>query len=176
MKNIRIYGGEFQSELFDFKTTIFHKKRKEFCYAGDWSLYLNLNTGKLTQCYCGKEIDNIYANINEPLKLEPIGKHCTLAHCYNGHAFLTLGTIPELNTPTYADVRDRVNKNGEHWLQPEMRDFMSQKLKDNNQVYSSYQKQILELKRVLYTPKAIQKQIFRRLKRNSNEKINKGQV
>lgn len=161
--------GEFESELFDFKTSIFYKKRKEFCYAGDWSLYLNLNTGRLTQCYCGREIDNIYDNINESLKLEPIGTHCTLAHCYNGHAFLTLGTIPELDTPSYAEVRDRISTSGEHWLQPDMRDFMYQKLKDNNQTYSSYQKQILELKRILYTPRSIQKKISRRLKRNSHE-------
>ena len=161
--------GEFQSELFDFKTTIFYKKRKEFCYAGDWSLYLNLNTGKLTQCYCGRELDNIYNNVEKPLKLEPIGNHCTLAHCYNGHAFLTLGTIPELNTPSYSDVRDRVNKSGEHWLQPEMRDFMSQKLIDNNQTYGRYEKKVLEIKRSFHKVEAIQKKIARRLKRNSHE-------
>lgn len=161
--------GDFKSELFDFKTTIFYKKRKEFCYAGDWSLYLNLNTGKLTHCYCGRELDNIYNNIDKPLKLEAIGKHCTLAHCYNGHAFLTLGTIPELNTPTYAEVRDRVNTCGEHWLQPEMRDFMSQKLKDNNQTYSANEKIRLEVKRNLHKVGAIRKRISRKLKRDFNE-------
>jgi hypothetical protein len=142
--------GDFRSELFDFKTTIFYKRRKEFCYAGDWSLYLNLNTGKLTQCYCGRELGNIYDNIDKPLTLEAIGKHCTLAHCYNGHAFLTLGTIPELDTPTYSNVRDRISRSGEHWLQPEMRDFMSQKLIENNQPYSRYEKNVLEIKRIFH--------------------------
>ena len=27
----------FQSPMFDFKLSVFGEKRKEFCYAGDWS-------------------------------------------------------------------------------------------------------------------------------------------
>lgn len=130
----------FQSELFDFKTTIFQQKRREFCYAGEWSLYLNLSTGQLTQCYCGKTLDNIYADPDRPLKLEAIGRHCTLPHCYNGHAFLTLGTIPELVTPTYALMRDRLCADGRHWLGPEIRALFSQKLADHNRQYTRVQK------------------------------------
>ena len=142
--------GQFQSDLFDFKTTIFYKKRKEFCYAGDWSLYLNLNSGRLTQCYCGKEIGNIYRNISEPLQFEPIGRHCSLPHCYNGHAFLTLGTIPELGTPTYAEMRDRICENGQAWLQPAVRDFFMQKLMDNNKSYNASKKIKLEIRHLFY--------------------------
>jgi organic radical activating enzyme len=165
---MKIWGG-FESELFDFKTTIFYKKRKEFCYAGDWSLYLNLNTGKLTQCYGRREIDNIYRNIDEPLKIQAVGHNCNLPHCYNGHAFLTLGTIPELETPSYANVRDRVNTSGEHWLQPAMRNIMNQKLKDNNQTYSVYQKQVVGLKEIFHKAGSVQKRISRSLKRKPNE-------
>lgn len=155
--------GEFNSTLFDFKSTIFYQKRKEFCYAGDWSLYLNLSTGRLTQCYCGSEIDNIYDNPDKPLKLQAIGHHCSLAHCYNGHAFLTLGTIPELDTPSYAEVRDRANESGEHWLQPEMMHFMSQKLKDNNQAYSDSEKKGLEFRRIYTRYKSLKKKVFNKL-------------
>ncbi len=130
---------------------------------------MNLNSGKLTQCYCGRELDNIYNNIEKPLKLEPIGTHCTLAHCYNGHAFLTLGTIPELDTPCYASLRDRVDLSGENWLQPEMREFMSQKLKDNNQTYSEHEKKMLEIKRNFHKAISIQKKITRKLNINSHE-------
>lgn len=155
----------FESELFSFKSTIFYKKRKEFCYAGDWSLYLNLSTGKLTQCYWGKELDNIYINSDVALKLRATGKHCSLPHCYNGHAFLTLGVIPELDTPTYVQVRDRTSQMGENWLQPEMRTFMNQKLSDNNEKYSSSEKKLVEIKRLYYKGISVQKKIIEKLKR-----------
>ena len=37
--------------LFDFTVKNFNEKRKEFCYAGDWSGVLNLETGLLRKCY-----------------------------------------------------------------------------------------------------------------------------
>ena len=42
----------FNSEMFSYKLSIFGNKRKEFCYAGVWSAYLNLGTGEIQQCYC----------------------------------------------------------------------------------------------------------------------------
>lgn len=62
--------GTFDSKLFDFKTDIFYKKRREFCYAGDWSLYINLENGVMYQCYSGRELDNIYKDIKRPLNFE----------------------------------------------------------------------------------------------------------
>ncbi len=131
LEEYKAIWGVFNSALFEFKTDIINVKRTEYCNAGDWSLYLNINSGKLKQCYCGKEIDNIYNDVKKPLNFEAIGHKCTLPYCYNGHAFLTIGTIAELETPTYAALRDRDNEDGENWLQPEMRNIMSQKLKDN---------------------------------------------
>lgn len=131
----------FKSDLFDYKSTIFYKKRKEFCYAGDWSVYVNLGTGSLTQCYCGVELDNIYIDITKPLKFNAIGYECTQPHCYNGHAFLALGVIPDLNAPKYSELRNRYNDKGEEWLTENMKLFMSQKLKDNNDEYLGIQKE-----------------------------------
>ena len=102
----RIWG-TFDSQLFDFRTDIIYKKRKEFCYAGDWSALLNLDTGDLLQCYGGKSLGNIFSNINDPINFSPIGYNCKMPHCFNGHAYLTLGTIPELDTPTFDVMRDR---------------------------------------------------------------------
>lgn len=138
----KIWEG-FNSDLFSFKSTIFYEKRNEFCYAGDWSLYVNLVTGTVRQCYCGKLLDNLFENIEKPLDLEAIGNHCSIAHCYNGHVFLTLGTIPELNTPNYAQVRNRVDINGNNWLQPDMKSFLEQRLYDNNEPYSNFRKQLV---------------------------------
>lgn len=137
--------GTFKSDLFAFKSEIFYKHRKEFCYAGDWSGYLNLNTGALTQCYCGKYLDNIYEDIDRPIHFEAVGTKCSLPHCYNGHAFLALGDIPGLKTPTYAEVRNRTCSDGSEWLKPEMKHFMSSKLYESNEKYSMYKKTKLHM-------------------------------
>ncbi|HAK74632.1 MAG TPA: radical SAM protein [Sporomusaceae bacterium] len=156
--------GTFNSALFNFKTTIFYKKRKEFCYAGDWSLYVNLSTGVVRQCYCGRELDNIYDDITKPLNFNAIGYKCTLPHCYNGHAFLTLGNIPELITPTYAEMRNRVDNSGRNWLQPELYDFFNQKLAENNVQYSLNEKKISSIKDSLYGVWKLPKKILKKSK------------
>jgi organic radical activating enzyme len=138
--------GVFKSELFDFKTKIFYQKRKEFCYAGDWSLYMNLMTGDVRQCYCGMQLDNLYTDPEKPIKFFPIGNNCTLAHCYNGHAYLTTGVIPELSTPTYAEMRNRQDKDGKEWLNEKVKLFFNGKLKDTNKEYSAYRKLIINNK------------------------------
>lgn len=138
--------GQFDSELFRFKSEIFYKHRDEFCYAGDWSAYLNLDSGELKQCYCGNVLDNIYENTDRPIHFEAIGKGCSLAHCYNGHAFLTLGDIPELEAPTYAQTRNRICADGSEWLQPEMKAFLSGRLYESNKEYSAIKKTIINSK------------------------------
>lgn len=138
--------GVFHSALFDFKKTIFGKPQHSFCYAGDWSVYVHLGTGNMTKCYAGKMLDNIYEHIDRPLHFEATGCTCKESHCYNGHAFLTLGDIPELDTPTYASLRDRESSNGNHWLEPEVREFLSGKLKDNNKEYPAWKKWLVNYK------------------------------
>jgi organic radical activating enzyme len=125
----------FKSEMFDFKLSTFGIKRKEYCYAGDWALYLNLETGDATQCYCTRFRQNIFQDLSKPIIFLPIGKNCTLAHCYNSHAFLTLGVIPELKTMTYADIRNRKCDDGTEWLKPEVKEFISGKFVENNEIY-----------------------------------------
>lgn len=139
--------GQFDSALFDFKKSIFGKHQEQFCYAGEWSVYVNLGTGVMTQCYEGRVLDNIYENIDRPLHFEAVGHRCRTAHCYNGHAFLTLGDIPELETPTYAQLRDRKDSEGNHWLGEEVSAFLSGKLKDSNKEYSAFKKWMIDRKK-----------------------------
>lgn len=141
--------GQFGSDLFSFKTKIFYKKREEFCYAGQWSAYINLETGDMKQCYCGKVLDNLYKDVTKPLRFEPVGYGCTLAHCYNGHAYLTLGDIPELEAPTYAETRNRVCADGSEWLTPKMKAFMSTKLWESNRELTAQEKSAAKRKMVL---------------------------
>ena len=128
---------QFDSELFRFKFRTFNEHRHEFCYAGDWSFCLDLASGAYTQCYVGKRLG--YIQHKGPLHLQAIG-HCREPHCFNGHAFLTLGDIPELNAPTYAAVRDRVTASGEHWLQPKVAAFFNTTLHESNAPYSTMAK------------------------------------
>ena len=130
----------FKSEFFDYKMSIFGVKRKEFCYAGAWSLYINLATGVATQCYCSYFSQNVFADIHKPIKFKPVGNNCMQEHCYNGHAFLVLGLIPELSAPTYGEIRNRICADGSEWLKPEMKAFMSTKLYESNSQYSMIKK------------------------------------
>ena len=158
---------KLDSNLFDFKKDIFYKKRKEFCYAGDWSIYLNLSNGDIKQCYCGRVIDNIFKNVEKQIKFEAIGSNCKLPHCYNGHAFLTLGDIPELKTPTYFSLRDRISNDGTHFVTKKMADFLSQKLYDNNKEYTKKEKdkinRMYKLKEVEEIPRVFLKKVVRKI-------------
>jgi organic radical activating enzyme len=141
--------GAFDSPLFDFKAVIFYKKRREFCYAGDWSCYLNLGTGDLSQCYFGSFLQNIYRDVEAPIRFAPIGTMCRYPHCFNGHSFLTLGVIPELDTPSYCALRDRAASDGEAWLREPLKSFISGKLKDSNSELSNGKKRTAAIKNVL---------------------------
>ena len=138
----------FDSELFRFKDSIFGVKRHEFCYAGEWGIVVNLQTGDYKQCYKGKKLGNIYNNTEAPLHLCAVGHHCPEGHCYNGHAFLGFGLIPELDTPDYADQRNRVTEDGVQWLSKPMEQFMRCKLKDANKELDKKEKKLTDIKSI----------------------------
>lgn len=138
--------GQFDSRLFDFKIKVFGEKRNEFCYGGDWTYSLNLGTGDLTQCYQGKFIQNIYEDIDKPIKKKPVGNKCPESHCYNAHAWLTFGAIPSLSTPTYNDMRDRVCLDSSHWVNENTREFFNSKLEESNKKYSPLKEFIINNK------------------------------
>lgn len=136
----------FHSPMFDFKLSTYNQKRREYCYAGDWMLILDVASGEARQCYSSYYRQNIFKDLNEPIRYVPIGKHCRFSHCFNSHAMMTLGIIPEIETPTYADIRNRVCEDGTEWLTPQFKEFVSGKFKDNNKQYSYKEKKRLELK------------------------------
>lgn len=138
--------GKFNSAIFNYKMEIFEMKRTEFCYAGDWSFYLNLGTGMMSQCYKTLIKQNIFQHPEKPIEFCPIGNNCLEHHCYNGHSYIALGAIPELPAPTYAELRNRVCLDGREWLQPEMKSFMSTKLCESNKEYTSSEKAAINRK------------------------------
>ncbi|MGL4853603.1 MAG: radical SAM protein [Phocaeicola sp.] len=129
----------FDSEFWKFKKEIFLQKRNEFCYAGDWLLQIDLASGLTNQCYKSISKTNVFESINQPIKFRAIGK-CLEPHCYNGHAMLTLGCIPNLTTVKYGDIRNRRKEDGTEWLQPKVKEFFNSTLVESNKEYSDAMK------------------------------------
>lgn len=130
---------QFESELFNFKLSIFNQDRTcDFCYAGLWSLAVDLETGLYRQCY-GGDILGSFTDINKSIRFRAIGK-CRQPHCFNGHAFLACGVIPELETLTYVEERDRKMISGDHWFTSETASFFSTKLSESNKEFSDVEK------------------------------------
>lgn len=130
---------QFDSSFWRFKKEIFNIRRNEYCYAGAWSLYINMENGKTTQCYRSNYSSNIFEDIDKPVDFVAIGK-CKEAHCYNGHALLTLGCIPNFTSVCYGNIRDRVRPDGTHWIQPKMLAFLNSKLEESNPLLTKKQK------------------------------------
>ena len=131
-KEYKEIGDSFDSKLFDFTIKNFNVKRKEFCYAGDWSFLLNLGTGNISKCYLEPIIQNIFENVNEPIKFGAIGNFCRYEYCVNSSHFMSLGIIPSVDTPSYAELRNRSEAS---WYTEKMEAFLSTKLTDTNKEY-----------------------------------------
>ena len=155
----------FNSELFNFKLSIFNQKRNEFCYAGLWSLNVNLETGDYFQCYVSDKLGNICDGLDKPINFRPICK-CRLPHCFNGHAFLAYGLCPSLETTTYEAERNRICADGTEFLNETTKTFFSSKLKDSNEQLSESQKKkylrIDNLSRAKWLTKSFLKTLIRR--------------
>lgn len=154
----------FDSDFWRFKRSIFGKKQKGFCYAGSWSIYVDISTGMARQCYCGRSLGDVFKNPDEPLPDEPIGM-CEIAHCYNGHALLTMGLIPGVTNVRYGDIRDRRKTDGGCWLQPELKDFFNSKCQENNKQLRKLTRELIMRKKliILFTKKQI-RQLYHSIK------------
>lgn len=154
----------FDSDFWKFKKTIFMKKRNEFCYAGKWSLAVNLASGDARQCYFSRYEQNIFKNLDKPIEFRGIGK-CLEPHCFNGHSFLTVGLIPNFTDYKYGNIRNRVKTNGDDWLTREALDFFNSKLEESNDMYTVAEEKVI-MRKCFYedilNPKRIVKKILGR--------------
>lgn len=115
----------FQSEMFDFKMK-YYLMHGTNCNAGKDSFFIDLYSGKMNRCLFPENIDNFY-NDNTSLEFDRVGDFCPLDYCYNCHAYVTLGVMPDIIAPTYLDIRDRIREDGSHWIKKEMRTFLNNK-------------------------------------------------
>lgn len=132
-KQYKEFGAILNSPLFDFTMKNFNVKRKEFCYAGDWSAILDLSTGIKRRCYSSYIYQDIFRNPDEKIRFIAIGKACGSPFCMNSSHFMALGVIPSVSTPSYAELRNRESSG---WYTHQMKTFLNEKLKDNNKEYT----------------------------------------
>ncbi len=132
---------EFDSEFWRFKKSIFGVHQNGYCYAGKWSAYIDITTGLATPCYCGVPLGDVFANPEKKFPEIPIGK-CPMAHCYNGHALMTLGLIPGVTSVRYGNIRDREKIDGTRWLSSNVKQFFNSNLNEENEELTTSQKRI----------------------------------
>ena len=134
-------GESFQSPLFDFTFNNFMVKRTEYCYAGEWSGVLDMKTGILKKCYMEPGGINIFEDPDKAIPFIPVGRDCHHQYCVNSSHFMSLGVIPELDTPTYAQLRNRSEAG---WYSPDMEEFLNSKLSESNKQHGYIRKKMLK--------------------------------
>ena len=107
--------------------------------------------------------------MEKPIKFCPIGNNCLEYHCYNGHSYIVLGDIPELDAPTYAELRNRICIDGSEWLRPEMKSFMSTKLCESNKEYTQSEKKMINRKqRIPFLRQRVRQTLIKLVKSKKN--------
>ncbi len=137
--------GQFDSKMFDLKANWYGKNMRQYnCYAGAWSYLVNAVTGDIKACYQRSPIGNIFDKEGTGFPVKAVRRDCCIEYCFNNHAFLAWGCLPEIECSDYRDMRDRISVDGDHWLKEPVYSFMNQKLKENNLEYidrwSDYEK------------------------------------
>lgn len=125
--------GQFDSKMFDLKSRWYGVNMTQYrCYAGNWSYLVNLLTGDIKLCYRKDVVGNIFDKSMKTFPVLPIEHECNMSYCFNNHAFMAWGCVPEVSCYNYLDMRNRQNKDGEVWVKESMASAMAQKLNENN--------------------------------------------
>lgn len=131
MEDYKKIWEQFYSPMFEYKIRMFGKSMKNFCYAGEWLCCLRIDTGDLFQCDFLNKIDNIYENVKKSIHYQAVGYNCPHPHCWNCHAYITMGVFPDVEAPTYAKMRNRECVDGTTWLSESVYEFFSKRFQDN---------------------------------------------
>jgi len=127
--------GQFDSGLFKMKCDLYKKKVDRVCYAGSWSYRVNAVNGNLQSCYQQELNGTIFDKGQKVLPILTVGRKCRLDYCFNNHAFLAWGDVPDIICSNYLEVRDRMGQDSSHWVKAPYAAAMQQKLYENNFQY-----------------------------------------
>lgn len=127
--------GQFDSKMFVLKKKLYNRQISQYCYAGNWTFNVSLQSGNMQQCYRQKKFYSILSNSDSPIPVATVGHECAMKYCFNGHAFIAWGAVPEIDCDSYLEMRDRTDNEGNHWIKPLYARAMQQKLYENNFLY-----------------------------------------
>ena len=127
--------GQFDSKMFALKKNLYNRQITQYCYAGNWTFNVSLQNGNMQPCYRQKDFYSILSNPNSSIPIATVGHECAMKYCFNGHAFIAWGAVPEIDCDFYLDMRDRADNEGNHWIKPQYARAMRQKLYENNFQY-----------------------------------------
>lgn len=120
----------FESNMFDTRMKFYMMHGKN-CNAGKYAFFFDLYTGEIDRCLFADRVGNIYDDECE-YNFERVGDYCPMDYCFNCHVYATLGLMPDVDAPTYLDIRDRITVDGRHWIKDDMRRFLDIKLYETN--------------------------------------------
>lgn len=108
------------SSMFRFKEQFVRTKYKDYCYAGERYLWVNLGTGYSCQCYGRPLLQKFVEEYDKPIKWLPVGNNCSVERCYVDHSMMTLGVAeyPKCTKykVTYDVIRNRRCEDGSMWV------------------------------------------------------------
>lgn len=130
--------GQFDSDMFDLKSKWYNIKITDFCYAGNWSCRINLLEGSIQSCYHHSSMGSLFRDIDKPFPVQTIAHDCKMPYCFNEHAYFAFGCVPSISCCSYLDVRDRTDKDGNHWIKQKLASFIKQKLYYNNYQFAAH--------------------------------------
>lgn len=130
------HGKSYNSPLFDYSIKTFMDKKHEYCYAGAWTLWVDMENGLTKSCMSSEITQNIF-DTSVPIKFKPIAYSCRAPFCVNANIYKTLGTVPDDSIPTFVELRDRSEA---HWFNDRAKAFLSQRLYNNNDIYTGWKK------------------------------------
>jgi hypothetical protein len=129
--------GSFESLLFQYEQKTYERYQPKFCYAGEFSCAIELQSGDCYQCNGAKKFANMFESTDTPVSWVGIGENCPLSHCFISYVWSALcNCYGEENTPTYAQERDRVCADNSHWLTVAMRGAFSHRCSEYHELYS----------------------------------------
>lgn len=114
---------EIESDFFDFKAATYGKHIDWFCYAGNRSCEIDMETGEMRQCYHTPVMQNFF-DFTKEIDWNPVGNHCCEPHCYVSHMFMPLGIVEPPNgvkNGNYFNMRNRYCLDGKDLVKPSMK-------------------------------------------------------
>jgi hypothetical protein len=127
----------FNSPLFAYQQKTFEIPVTTYCYGGDYSLRLDLQTGNLYPCNLPMPLDNLFAETNHLPNFTAVGSNCSLQNCFKRHVdSLLCGCFEDENAISYKAARDRKCSDGSVWLNDVISQSYQNKCAESHTPYS----------------------------------------